>query len=1162
MGIKNQQHTPAGTSSRSRRGQRPWRLGGLALLLLVALFASPAAFGAPESPTLLLGPGDLFENRMVFTYAGDLWTAQTDGTAPRRLCSEGTVVGRPSFSPDGEHVVFSLQRNNNVDVYVLPSAGGTPRRLTAHPGVDRALGFSADGGEILLASDREAALRSTFSLFTVPRHGGALRKAPLPQAFDGAFAPNGSLFAYNPLPPAFRIWKGYRGGTISVLHLFDPVTRKDTTVPQPPEGCNDVQPQWQGTTLYFLSDRNGEFNVHAFDPATRQVRPLTSFDAFPVESLAAAPEGTLLYLRQGRLHLRGATPGKDRPVPLALAADLPETRPRFVRGEDFIQSFAVSPSGARGVFEMRGDIVTVPAEKGDPRALTSSPGIHDRNPSWSPDGHLVAWFADDGPEYVLKLRRQDARGREISVPLLGRGMYFAPSWSPDGKKIAFRNQDATLYWIDVTAAAAAASEDRPLSPDLSKPPVEISREPLWGAPYKWPHISWAPDSRLLAFTRTLPNGLEQAIIHNVETGEFFPVSDGMADVSCPAFDPGGKYLYFFGSTDAGPAKFTLDMSTQGKPITRALYLAVLARGVSSPLARESDEEGSDTEKKSSGESDDEEDPAEPARGDRSPDQKISGDHGTKGTAPLSSDASPDTPAKASAPVSFDAEGILDRTIPLPLPSGNYSDLRPGKEGVIFYLRAENTEDGGYTTQLCSWTVSDRKEKVLLRDVWDYRVTASGEKILVQHQGGWTLGAPEDLEEGKTMALDRVRVALDPRAEWREIYRDAWRLNRDYFYDPQMYGLDWNAVYDKYLPFLDHLTGRRDLDGVLAAMLSELRVGHHYVLGGDFPDQEGEEEEIGLLGVDVTPEGGRYRLTRILGGVNWEPSLRSPLTEPGVNLRVGEFLLKVGDREITTSEDFFAPFAHTANRLVELTVASDPSGKDPRVVSVVPLASEQALRLKSWVEENVRWVEKHSGGRVSYVYMPNTATAGYEYFNRYFFSQLPREGLVLDDRNNGGGQFADYVLDTLSRRFTTGVTMRAGADYGSPAAYVEGPKVMIINESAGSGGDMLPWAFRKKGLGVLVGKRTWGGLVGITDYPSMQDGTWITAPNMGIWDEKGWIVENVGVSPDIEVAQDPAAVLEGRDPQLETALRVVLEELKKNPPRRPTRPPFPVMTPRE
>ncbi len=376
----------------------------------------------------------------------------------------------------------------------------------------------------------------------------------------------------------------------------------------------------------------------------------------------------------------------------------------------------------------------------------------------------------------------------------------------------------------------------------------------------------------------------------------------------------------------------------------------------------------------------------------------------------------------------------------------------------------------------------------------------------------------------------------------------------------MYGLDWNAVYQKYLPFLDHLTGRRDLDWLLAAMLSELRVGHHYVVGGDFPDQEGETEEIGLLGADVAPEKGRYRITRILGGVNWEPSLRSPLTEPGVKVNVGDFVLKVGDREITTSEDFFAPFAHTANHLVELTVASDPSGKDSRVVSVVPLDSERSLRLKSWVEGNVRWVEERSGGRVSYVYMPNTATAGYEYFNRYFFSQLPRDGLILDDRNNGGGQFADYVLDALSRRFTTGVTMRSGADYGSPAAYVEGPKAMIINESAGSGGDMLPWAFRKKGLGVLVGKRTWGGLVGITDYPLLQDGTWITAPNMGIWDEHGWIVENVGVSPDMDVAQDPAAVLDGRDPQLETALRVVLEELEKNPPRRPVRPAFPVMGP--
>ena len=1126
------------------RGPGSAGVGVILLAVMMALFSPLGASGAEEGATVLLGPGDLFGSQMVFIYAGDLWVSQADGTAFRRLCTEGTAVGRPAFSPDGRDVVFSLMNHGNVDGYIMPVSGGTPRRLTAHPGVDRVLGFSADGKEVLLTSDREAALGSSYALFAVPREGGPLRRLSLPQAFDGAFSPDGGLFAYNPLRPAFRIWKGYRGGTISVIHLFDPATRKDTTVPQPSEGCNDVQPQWIGNTLYFLSDRGGEFNIHSFDPATRQVRALTAFDAFPVESIAASPEGRLLFLREGRLGLKDPASEGYQIVPLSLAADLPETRLRFVKGENFIQGFDLSPSGARGVFAMRGDIVTVPADKGDPRALTTSSGVHDRNPAWSPDGRLVAWFADDGPEYVLKIRRQDARGQEVTVPLLGRGMYFVPAWSPDGKKIAFRDQNATVYWIDVAAAAAAASDDRPLSPDLLKAPVEVCREPLWGSPYKWLELSWAPDSCHLAFATTLTNGLEQAVIHRVDTGQTFPVSDRMADVICPTFDPGGKYLYFFGSTNAGPAKFTLDMSTQDKPIIRSLYMTILAKGVPSPLARESDEEEPGVLEEASGE-------------EGAPDQGASADQGGEGPAPA---LSPDAKDRAHAPLSFDAEGVLDRTLPLPIPAGFYSDLRPGKEGTIYYLRLEGTEDGGSTVLLCSWNLEEREEKVLLRGVWDYRVSLRGEKLLVQHDGGWTIGAPGDLASAKAMDLGRVRIPLNPREEWREIYRDAWRLNRDYFYDPQMYGLDWDGVYEKYLPFLDHLPGRRDLDGLLAAMLSELRVGHHYVVGGDFPDQEGEEEEIGLLGADVAPEGGRYRLTRILGGVNWEPSLRSPLTEPGVNVKEGDFVLKVGDREITASEDFFAPFAHTANRLVELTVASDPSGKDSRVVSVVPLDSERALRLKAWVEGNVRWVEERSGGRVSYVYMPNTATAGYEYFNRYFFSQLPRDGLILDDRNNGGGQFADYVLDALSRRFTTGVTMRSGADYGSPAAYVEGPKAMIINESAGSGGDMLPWAFRKKGLGVLVGKRTWGGLVGITDYPLLQDGTWVTAPNMGLWDERGWIVENVGVSPDIEVEQDPAAVLAGRDPQLETALRVVLEELEKNPPRRPARPAFPVMGP--
>ncbi|WP_169731282.1 S41 family peptidase [Aminiphilus circumscriptus] len=1171
----------------------------------------------PAGATRMLTAPALSGNRLAFVYGEDLWGVElppgapfgTSGALPfpRRLTAEGRVVGAPVFSPDGRLLAVSLERNGNIDVYVLPAEGGALRRITWHGAVDLVQQFSADGRTVLFVTNRESRFNREYQLYAVPVEGGFPRRMPLPQAFRASLEPGGTRIAYNPLPPAFLVWKDYRGGMISTLMLYNMASGEAVAVPKPEGGCNDADPRWIGGRIYFRSDRRGEFNLYSYDPATKDLRQLTRHDDFPVLSFSGTEE-RLVYEQAGLLHCYDLSGGATLPLPLSVPADLPETRERYAKGADFIQGAAISPSGARALFALRGDIVTVPAEKGEPRNLSASPGVHDRWPLWSPDGRFVTWFADLTGEYSLLLRRQDGKGPVWSVPLDGRGFYESPSWSPDGTKLAYRDNDWNLYWIDLSSLCAAAASADPLSSDLAflpDPPraKKIAAEPLFGMG-KRRTPEWSPDSRWIAYTLNEKSGLEQLHLYSLEQDRSFRITDGAGDVSCPVFDRSGKYLYFFGSTDAGPAKFGLDMSTRDMNVTRAVYAAVLAAETPSPLAPESDEEaafsGGAPEKKGEDPGDDGGDEAEKAGkgedGDKKDEAKEEGgkENGDGGTPlpggenasgagpfgealPVSTDAplSPDLPAASAdvpesadkaarkdkpsvPPISVDVDGLAGRILPLPVPPGALDDLQAGGPGKIFYTRTVPSETG-FRTALFSFDLKEREETGVLPSLRGYRISADGKRMLVAGEAGWSiLSASGGRGDGKPLPLEGVRVPVEPRAEWAQMFTEAWRINRDYFYDPGMHGQDWEAVRAKYAPFLPHLACRNDLNRLLAWMLSELRVGHLYIFGGDIPE-DGESAKPGVLGADFAVENGRYRFARIYGGLNWNPDLRAPLAEPGVDVKEGDYLLRVNGREVRGSDNVYAFFEQTAERATELVVAEDPEGTKPRTVTVVPVASDRALRLRSWVEGNVRRVEAATNGRVGYVYLPNTAGAGQEFFKRYFFAQAPRDGVILDVRSNGGGQFADYVLDVLRRNFTAGVALRPGMDYTAPGTFVPGPKVMLIDECAGSGGDMLPWAFRRLGLGTLVGKRTWGGLVGISSYPPLMDGGWVTAPSLGIWSDEGWVAENVGIAPDVEVEQDPRAVLDGGDPQLDAAIRIVLEQLEANPPVRPVRPPYPDKT---
>ncbi len=1083
----------------------------LAAALFLAL-AAGAAQAVDVQDTRLLATPDVSASAITFAYANDLWVANLDGSGARRLTVHPGVESGPRFSPDGSLIAFTGRYEGNTDVYVVPAVGGVPRRLTWHPGEDVALGFTPDGKSILFSSPREVHTTRYAQLFTVPVEGGAVTKLPVPHAFKAAFSPDGKTIAYEPLREAFREWKNYRGGTAERIVLFDTTTYATAAVPQPEGRCNDIDPMWVGDRLYFLSDRDGEFNLYAFDRVGGKVTRLTSFTDFPIQS-AAAGAGRIAFEQAGHLHLFDPAAGKATRLKVGVAADLVERRPRFAKGVKFVRNASLSPSGARAAFEFRGEIVTVPAEKGDDRNLTQSTAANDRSPAWSPDGKSIAYFTDETGEYELRIASQDGHGAPRKIKVEGAGFYDVIRWAPDGKRLSYVDNSHSLYVLDLATGLSA----------------KLSSNVLYRPGPVLDH-AWSPDSRWLAYTRTGPTNMQTIHLWSVDQKKSFALTDPMVDAREPAWDPNGKYIYFLASTDAGPVADWFSMSNADTRATNVIYLAVLGKGVPSPLAKESDEEKEAAKK--------------PA-GDEAAGEK----------------AAVSTPPPV---VTIDFARLQQRIQALPLSAAVYSNLQLAKTGTLLYLKSAGGvnrfgRDGA--PSLTRYSLEKRKEDTLLEKVDDFELSRDGKRVLLKMKDAWSISEVGDkvdkVDPAKyKLALDKVEVKVDPVAEWNQIFDEAWRINRDYFYDPNYHGLDWKAARARYAVFLPDLAVRQDLTRVLQWMSSELSVGHHRQGGGDFPS-ETETVPGGLLGADYAVDHGRYRFAKVYGGLNWNPDLRAPLTEPGVDVTDGEYLLAVDGKDLRYPDNLYARFERTADRIVEITVGPNPDGTGSRTVKVVPIANEAALRNRDWVERNLRYVTEKTGGRVAYVYVPNTTTAGHEYFKRYFFPQADREAVIVDERYNGGGQVADYYLDILRRPYISHWAMRYGADLKTPLASIQGPKVMIIDEDAGSGGDLLPWMFRKLGLGTLVGKRTWGGLVGILGFPTLMDGATITAPNLAIWTNDGFVVENEGVPPDVDVEMTPADVIAGRDPQLDKAIEIALAKLKENPPTQYKRPPYPV-----
>lgn len=1105
---------------------RPTACGSF-LLLALGLACSSAARGEPAtSPgapaprpapaalpdtrdTRLLEQPALSARHLAFVYAADLWVAERDGSNARRLTAHPGLEMRPCFSPDGEWIAFTGQYDGNLDVYLVPSAGGEPRRLTWHPGGDFVEGFTPDGASVVFTSARDVYTGRHRHLFTVPVAGGFPVRLPLPTCFRAALSPDGKSIAYSPQRAAFEQWKNYRGGTASRIWIYDVATRSVVQVPQPEGRCNDADPLWLGGTLWFRSDRNGEFNLFTYDPATRAVEQKTRHDDFPVLS-ASAGAGALVYEQAGWLHELEPASATSRRLVVGVAADLLETRPRFVSGEQYVRSAGLSPSGSRAVLAFRGEIVTLPAEKGDARNLTQTPGANERHPAWSPDGQSIAWISDESGENQLVVAPQDGRGERRTFALGGAGFYEDLKWSPDGTRLSFLDNARTLALIELASGKT----------------TRIDQEPVYGV-FSSLHHAWSPDSRWIAYTVGTTTGFRRVRLFELASGKTHELTDGLSDAAEPVFDAGGKYLYLAASTDAGPFLTWFSQASSDIEQTNALYLVTLAQDTPSPFAKESDEEpGADQDE--AGKDEDEE---------------------------------KDKEEKKTVEVKIDLDGIGQRIVAFPLERAFFSSLQPGEPGQLYYLEAARGVFSGEPAPaaLARFDLEEREAKTLLEGVQSFTLASGLEKVLVRTEGGAfvrPLGDALDTDEG-ALALESIQVRIDPRSEWAQIFDEVWRINRDWFYDPGMHGADWPALKQKYAQFLPHVAVRSDLNRVLRWLCSELAVGHHRVGGGDSL-VEAKTVPGGLLGADYELDSGRYRFAKVYGGLNWTPELRAPLSEPGAEVRAGEYLLAVNGVELTSAENLYARFENTADKLVELRVGPNADGSDARTVKVVPVADEAALRNRAWVEGNIRKVTEATNGRVAYVHVPDTADLGHLYFKRYFFPQADRAAIIVDERHNGGGSVADYYIDILRRPYVSHWATRYGADFITPQGAVFGPKVMIIDESAGSGGDLLPWMFRRFELGTLVGRPTWGGLVGILGFPELLDGGFVTAPNIAFWTEdEGFGVENVGVPPDIEVEQLPALVEAGHDPQLEKAIEVALEQLARNPPKTYAKPPFPV-----
>ena len=1051
------------------------------LVFLFLFQISNFKFSIAQGTQLLRQP-TVSDQLIVFVYANDLWVVNRNGGDAKRLTSAIGAETFPHFSPDGKQIAFTGQYDGNTDVFIIPVEGGEPKRLTWHPSADVVQGWTADGKSVLFRSGREGHPTQTNKFWTIGLEGGLPKALSIPRAAFGEISPNGKHIAYTPITFWDPEWRNYRGGQAMPIWI---VNRQDYSlkrIPQP-DRERHTDPVWFGEMVYFLSERDYANNVWSFNPKTEESKQITFHKDFDAKSLDACAD-RIVYEQGGYLHLLDPKTGKAKQLVINVRGDLNWARPRWedVRSTALANA-SLSPTGKRALFEYRGDIFTVPKEHGNWRNITNSSGVADRYPIWSPDGQQLAWFSDQSGEYTLMIADQFGLDKPRSIALPNPTFYFRPTWSPDGKYIAYTDTDYNLWYVNLESGQSKKVDtERYAHPNRSMNPV------------------WSPDSKWIAYARLQDNQFKAIKVHHVESGRTHQLTDDMADAISPVWDESGKYLYFLASTDFGLNTGWLDMSSYDPQTTRGLYLIVLSKEDPSPLLPKSDDEENKEE-----------------------DQKKTN--------------------KDSVNVVIDLNGINHRIVPVDVPLRNYVGLLSGPSNHVFYLENVPNQSG---LSLHRYNLEKKEAVEFLKPIQAASTSSDNKQLLYRSGTTWglvkTTGPKPKAGSGKLKL--GLKMKINPQEEWQQIYREGWRYQRDFLYVDNVHGAPWNKVYEWYKPWVNHVRHRSDLNYIVDILGGEVAVGHSYTRGGDLPNVD--RVPIGLLGADLEEINGFYRIKKIYTGENWNPTLKAPLSGPGMNVQEGDYLLTVNGRRLRAPENPYSLFEGTANRQIQINVNSTPDMEGARQLTVVPVSNEFQLRRMAWIEGNRKKVEELSNGKLAYVYVPNTGGTGFTYFNRYYFGQQDKQGAVIDERNNGGGSAADYMVDVMARKLHGYFNSKAGdrKPFTTPGSGIWGPKVMIVNERAGSGGDLLPYMFRKMEIGPLVGTRTWGGLVGTWDTPLFIDGGRMVAPRGGFFDTDGkWAVEGEGIEPDIEVIQEPAKVIKGQDPQLERAVQEALKLLE-------------------
>lgn len=1094
------------TLNRARRALAAAAIAATVALALAAPVAPVAGRAAAEPARLLRFP-TISKDRVAFAYANDIWVAPRAGGVAERLTTHEGQEWFPHFSPDGKWIAFTGDYDGNRDVYVIPAGGGEPKRLTWSPdiggdiaermGPDNAvLGWTPDG-KVVYRSRRDQWNAFNGRPWVVAPDGGLPEPLPIPYGGCVSFSPDGKQVAYNDTWREFRTWKRYKGGMAQEVFTYDLATRAQTRITDS-ESVDDF-PMWApNNTIYFVSERDKRANLFAYDLGAKTTKKLTEFADYDVKFPTLGP-GAIVFEKGGWIHTYDLATGAVKRIDIEVPSDKILARPKYLKVGDDIDEFTVSPDGKRAAFVARGEIFTVPAEKGEPRNITQTSGARERRLAWSPDGRSIAYVSDESGEQELYIRPQDGKGAATRLASDGHCARFQPIWSPDSKKLVFADSELRLYWVDVA----------------TKKVTEIDRGYQW----ELTQYSWSPDSKWVAFAKIGDNFFSSIYLYSLDGGAVTRVTDGFTQDFEPVFDPDGKYLYFLSDRDWSPTFTQYESNFFYARRTRP-YALTLRADVASPFAPQSDEtevEGAEGAKKDEGGDD-----AKAGKGGKGGKEK-----------------------KTAEPVKIDLDGLGTRIAPFDVSPGNYGRLAAVSGKVLWLSQPTGGADGEEVkSSLRIYDMEKRKESEAASGVANFEIAARGEKMIITSEKKYAIvDVAADQKMEKTLKTSGMEMLLDPRAEWTQILGDAWRLERDYFYAKNMHGVDWPAVRAQYAALLPHVAHRTDLTYLLGEMLGELGVGHSYTGGGDAP--KAERVQIGLLGAELAPDAGsgRFRITRIYEPQPWMKSRRSPLTEPGLNVKVGDYVLAIDGEDLRAPTNPGSLLWNRAGKQTTLRVSASPSDAGSREIVVVPVAHDAGLRYYNWIEANRRYVQEKSGGRVGYIHIPNMGEDGLNEFVRQYYPQVRTEALILDDRWNGGGFVSEMIHERLNRKLSSLTAVRNKGDFTYPDATHFGPKVCLLNQWSASDGDYFPYHFRRFGTGKIIGRRSWGGVVGIRGGGDLVDGGFVTMPEFGAYSPDGkWIIENRGVDPDIEVVNPPGEWLDGKDAQLDAALDLMLKEI--------------------